>query len=183
VTLQTKRIIANSSLILVLALAVYWWRFSLAILGGAIGIAALAAATAYLVDQGVKWRSLVRFRAEWGTRGKDVLLVYSNSPHWQRYIEERWLSKWGSRAVVLNWSERQAWERSQRPDAALFRAFAGQREFNPLVIVVPASGRRAHVVRFWRAFRDSKHGKDQRLRDAEADLDRYIDSGRIDGEA
>jgi len=39
------------------------------------------------------------------------------------------------------------------------------------------------VVRFWRAFRDSKHGKDQRLRDAEADLGRYIDSGRIDGEA
>jgi hypothetical protein len=176
VTLQTKRIIANSSLLLLLAIAVYWWKFLLTAVGLAIGIGALAAATVYLVDQGVKWRSLQRFRAEWGSRGKDVLLVYSNSPHWQRYIEERWLSKWGSRAVVLNWSERRTWERSRRPEAALFRAFAGQREFNPLVIVVPGSGRRAHMVRFWRAFRDSKHGRDQKLRDAESDLERYLGS-------
>ena len=175
-SLQMKRIIANSSLVLFLAIAAYWWKLFLTTLGGAIGIVALTAAAAYLVNQGVKWRSLQRFRAEWGTRGKDVLLVYSNSPHWQRYIEEYWIAKWGPRAVVLNWSERKSWERSRRPEAALFRAFAGQREFNPLVIVVPPIGRRAHVVRFWRAFRDSKHGKDQKLRDAEADVDRYLDS-------
>ena len=179
-TLQTKQRIAKSILVLLLAIAVYWWRVSLPALGGLIGVVVLVAATAYLVDQGVKWRSLRRFRSDWGTQGKDVLLVYSNSPHWQRYIEERWLPRWGSRAVVLNWSERTTWERSHRPEAALFRAFAGQRDFNPLVIVVPARGRRAHVIRFWRAFRDSKHGKDQRLRDAEADVDRYLDSARTD---
>jgi hypothetical protein len=171
-----KRTITQTTLVLFLAIAAYWWKLFLTTLGGAIGIIALLATAAYLVDQGVKWRSLRRFREEWGTRGKDVLLVYSNSPHWKPYIDQRWLARWGARAVVLNWSERKSWERSRRPEAALFRAFAGQREFNPLVIIVPPSGRHAHVVRVWRAFRDLKHGNARKLRDAEADLERCLDS-------
>ena len=56
--------------------------------------------------------------------------------------------------VVLNWSERSQWRRPVSPEVALFRAFAGAREFNPLAIVVPARGRKVHVVRFWLAFRE-----------------------------
>ncbi len=50
---------------------------------------------------------------------------------------------------------------------------AGQREYNPLAIVVPEHGK-AMVVRFWKAFRDHKHGKDQKLKQQEAELERLI---------
>ena len=53
---------------------------------------------------------------------------------------------------------------------------AGDREFNPLGIVVPQKGRAARVVRFWRAFRDYKHGKDGPLRVAEAELQACLDA-------
>ncbi|HYN08190.1 MAG TPA: hypothetical protein VES67_12430 [Vicinamibacterales bacterium] len=75
---------------------------------------------------------------------------------------------------MLNWSERSSWTRPARAEVALFRAFAGSQEFNPLGIVVPATGRHVHIVRFWRAFRDYKHGKDRRLRAAETELDRWL---------
>lgn len=55
----------------------------------------------------------------------------------------------------------------------MFRAFAGTREFNPLGIVVPERGA-ASVVRFWRAFRDFKHGKEQLLRLKEEELERAL---------
>jgi len=37
--------------------------------------------------------------------GRDILLVYSDSPIWHDYIEERILPHLGERAVVLNWSQ------------------------------------------------------------------------------
>jgi hypothetical protein len=147
-----------------------FWRWILLLVAG---LAALAAGT-YLVDRWRMWRAVRRFRAVWGVHGKDLLLVYSNSPHWQRYIEETWIPRWGQRAVVLNWSERSTWGRRPRSEVALFRAFAGYREFNPLGIVVPAAGP-VRVVRFWRAFREFKHGKSASLQAAEAELDRLLD--------
>ena len=143
-------------------------------------IAALAVG-AYLYDRWRKRRAVRRFRAAWRTEGRDLLLVYSNSPNWQQYVEETWLPKWGDRAVVLNWSERSKWKRPVPPEVALFRAFAGAREFNPLAIVVPARGRKVHVVRFWPAFREYKHGKDRLLRAAEADLDRCLSASVTPG--
>jgi hypothetical protein len=41
--------------------------------------------------------------------------------------------------------------------AAVFRLFGGSREFNPLAVVVRPL-RWVRVFRFWRAFRDAKHG-------------------------
>ena len=128
----------------------------------------------FALDRWRKWRSVRAFRATWAAQGKDLLLVYSNSPHWQRYVEETWLPRWGHRAVVLNWSERSQWTDSSRADVAIFRAFAGEREFNPIGIVVPRLGRQAHVVRFWLAFRDHKHGKNRLLLEKEAELDRWL---------
>ena len=118
------------------------------------------------------WNAAQRFRREKRPLGKDLLLVYSNSPHWQSYVEASWLPRWNARAVVLNWSERSTWERNQ-PEVALFHALADQREYNPLAIVVPEHSRPV-VVRFWRAFRDHKHGKDQKLRQQEAELERLL---------
>ena len=130
---------------------VFLWRGLLAFAAAL----AMAACGIYLGDRWRKWRAVRRFRACWRSQGKDLLLVYSNSPHWQR-------------------SERSQWGSPARAEVALFRAFAGAREFNPLGIVVPATGRQAHVVRFWRAFREHKHGKDRLLQAAEADLGRLL---------
>jgi hypothetical protein len=157
----------------VIIVAAFVWR---GVLAFAAAIA-MAAGGTYLWDRWRKWRAVRRFRACWRSQGKDLLLVYSNSPHWQRHIEETWLPKWEHRAVVLNWSERSQWGSPARAEVALFRAFAGAREFNPLGIVVPATGRQAHVIRFWRAFREHKHGKDRLLQAAEADLGRLLGKG------
>ena len=40
----------------------------------------------------------------WGTLGRRVLFVYSNSPVWQEYIEQNVLPRLPETAVVLNWS-------------------------------------------------------------------------------
>jgi hypothetical protein len=109
------------------------------------------------------------FHAQWGTAGKCLLLVYSNSPHWQAYIEENWLPRLGPVAVVLNWSERARWPEEHPLEAEIFRMWAGDREFNPVAIVLPER-EPVRVIRFWQAFRDYKHGKDRTLKAAEAEL-------------
>jgi hypothetical protein len=118
-----------------------------------------------------KRRRLQReFNKRWGEQGKRLLLVYSRSPNWQAYVEENWLPKLESIAVVLNWSERSTWAERQPLEAEIFRSWAGDREFNPLAIIIPADGP-VRVVRFWQAFRDYRHGKDRTLRAAEAELE------------
>ena len=120
---------------------------------------------------GRKRRRLQReFHERWGAHGKRMLLVYSNSPNWQAYVEENWLPQLKSIAVVLNWSERFTWTERHPFEADIFRAWAGDREFNPLAIIIPADGS-VRVIRFWQAFRDYKHGKDRTLRAAEAELE------------
>jgi hypothetical protein len=106
-----------------------------------------------------------RFRRRWGPE-RIALLVYSDSPHWKAYVEEQWLPVLRGRAVVLNWSERSTWARDRPLEAAVFRHYAGLREFNPVAIVFP-EGKRTEVIRFWRAFRDARHGKGHTLRHAE----------------
>jgi hypothetical protein len=155
-------------ILLAVVLAVVLWQFVLAFV--AVGV------LAYLAYVWRQWRAVQHFRRKWRPEGKDLLIVYSNSPHWQRYVEDNWLPKWGDRAVVLNWSNRRAWMRENGPEIALFRAFAGSREFNPLGIVVPAAGRHVRVVRFWRAFRDFKHGKVATLTAAEVELENHLKS-------
>lgn len=154
--------------LLSIAILVALWKALL--LGVALFVLIVAAFSAW--QQFAIWNAAQRFRRAYRPLGKDLLLVYSNSPHWQSYIETNWFPRWNRRAVVLNWSERSMWKRSQ-PEVALFHAMAGQREYNPLVILVPEHGRPA-VVRFWKAFRDYKHGKDQKLKQQEAELERLL---------
>jgi hypothetical protein len=117
-----------------------------------------------------KRRRLQRgFRDRWGAQGKRLLLVYSNSPNWQEYIEANWLPRLEPVAVVLNWSERSTWSERHPLEAEIFRLWAGDQEFNPLAIIIPAHGS-VRVIRFWQAFRDYKHGKNRTLRATEAEL-------------
>jgi hypothetical protein len=118
--------------------------------------------------------ALRRFRAE--HEGRDVLLVTSDSPRWQAYIAENWSSRWGHRAVTINWSERRLWgpRRQAGSAVALFREVGGVFEYCPLVVIVPPKGRKLRIFRFYQAFRDRKHGKEQRLHELEAEVERHL---------
>ena len=108
----------------------------------------------------------------WNTRGTYVLFVYSDSPVWKAYIEQHILPRLPSKSVVLNWSERRRWSRWSL-GAAVFRHFGGHRDFNPMAIVIrPLQW--GETFRFWRAFRDYKHGEPGRLADVEAAFFRAV---------
>lgn len=70
----------------------------------------------------------------WLPRGKDVLLVYSDSPIWRDYMIQEVLPLVQDHAVVLNWSERSKWRRWAFP-VYIFRSFAGGRKYNPVVML------------------------------------------------
>lgn len=91
----------------------------------------------------------------WCGRGRNILLVYSNSPIWQAYFERDILPRLGRRAVVLNWSERRKW----RPSLAtlVFGRFAGRENFNPLALVFWRF-QRVQKFQFYEAFKEYKHG-------------------------
>jgi hypothetical protein len=132
---------------------------------GVILVAALAAQT-----QLARRRAIAAFRAAYAGSGRDVLVVYTDSPHWKEYIETRWLPRWGDRVIAFDRSK--PWS-ADLPEARLWRAVAGSVEHTPVVIVVPPHGE-VRIVRFFLAFRDYKHGKDARLREAEARLARIL---------
>jgi hypothetical protein len=92
----------------------------------------------------------------WLSKGKDTLVVYSDSPIWHEYMVTQILPLVRERAVVMNWSERGNWSRwSFR--VHIFHYFAGDREFNPLVVLFRPF-RRAKTFRFWLPFKDWKRG-------------------------
>ena len=105
----------------------------------------------------------------WCTRGKYVLLVYSNSPVWQEYFESQLLPSLRSRAVVLNWSERAKWGKTSLAVLAFWYFGGGRREFNPLAVVF-RPGRFRRVFRFWTPFLDFKHGNPQEVDRMTAEL-------------
>lgn len=96
----------------------------------------------------------------WCPRSRYVLVVYSNSPVWREYFEQNVLPAVGSRGVVLNWSDRKQWSYSL--PVALFRFFAGTRDFNPLAIVFePLAWPRR--FRFFGPFKAFKHGRPEEV--------------------
>jgi hypothetical protein len=108
----------------------------------------------------------------WCPRGRYALVVYSNSPIWQEYFEMHVLPAIGRRGIVLNWSDRNRWQHSLA--VALFRFFAGRREFSPLAIVfVPLTWPRR--FRFYRAFRAFKHGRPEEVESIRRDFFELLD--------
>jgi hypothetical protein len=111
----------------------------------------------------------------WRPRGKNVLLVYSDSPLWHDYLTRRILPRLAAQAVVLNWSARKEWERRFFLPALVFSYFGGRREFNPLAVVF-RPWHWAKTFRFYQPFQDLKHGKGDSLEEIEHNLFREIDS-------
>jgi hypothetical protein len=112
----------------------------------------------------------------WCTRGRDVLLVYSNSPIWQEYVEQHLLPPLGGRAIILNWSDRSEWSRTLA--VTVFRFFGGSREYNPMAIVFRPF-RLARCFRFYKAFRDFKHGKPEAVDKLTGQLFALLDGNKV----
>jgi hypothetical protein len=108
----------------------------------------------------------------WCLRGRYVLLVYSDSPIWQGYVEEEVLPRLGESAVVLNWSERGRWR--QTLAVLAFRYFGGHREFNPLAVVFQPF-RIARQFRFYRPFREFKQGRPEAVEKMKRELFDLVD--------
>ena len=99
--------------------------------------------------------------AFWAPHGRRVLFVYSHSPSWKEYCEREIVSQLPKTAIVRNWSERSHWPRRSLA-TTLFGAYSGHREFNPIGIVFrPFKPMR--IFRFWKPFREAKHGKPHNL--------------------
>jgi hypothetical protein len=135
-------------------------------LGNLVGIVLVVLFSPLILLAGLyrvaQWLALrFAFLVLWAPRGRRVLFVYSDSPLWGEYIRERMLPRLPTSAVILNWSERSTWPRTSLAVWA-FRHYAGRREFNPFGLVVPPFGR-ARLYRFWRPFREFKHGKPEAL--------------------
>jgi len=111
----------------------------------------------------------------WVPVGRRVLFVYSNSPIWKAHIESEILPRLPSTAAVLNWSERARWS-SWSLSVWLFRFYGGTRQYNPLALVL-RPWRGPKLFRFWRAFRDYKHGKLEPLRSLEEAFFHAIEAG------
>src|SRR5918996_5940543 len=115
----------------------------------------------------------------WCTRGRDILFVYSDSPVWHDYVEQRFLPWLGNRAVVLNWSDRSRWRFPPTLARVAFHHFGGQREFNPLAEVFRPL-LRPRIFRFWQPFRDFKHGRPETLHKLEREFFHLIGVTRDD---
>ena len=102
--------------------------------------------------------------AWWSVQGKDVLFVTSDSPIWHDYIEQEILPHIDRRAVILNWSRRRG--RHNFFARSVVQHFGGWYEFNPMAVVFRPF-RKTKLFRFWKPFKDFKHGKTEPLKRAE----------------
>ncbi len=127
-------------------------------------------AAARLWERVERHRLRRRFDARWGAEGRQMVFVYSDSPHWKDRIEREVLPRIEDRAVVLNWSERGTDEwRRRTPEIHIMRSWGAERDFNPLAVVL-VPGRPVQVIRFRQAYRDLKHGKPGMLKQREREL-------------
>src|SRR5688572_18374994 len=142
-----------------------WWQVALIVLLLPLVIVSAIAAVLLFVAYSVFLH--ITIWTWWCLRGRDVLFVYSDSPIWCEYIEQRVLPLLGPRATVLNWSRRRRWPLSLSRLA--FYHFGGHRQFNPLAVVFRPF-HRTRTFRFWEAFREYKHGRPDALHALEREL-------------
>jgi hypothetical protein len=109
----------------------------------------------------------------WCSRGKYILFVWSDSPIWKDYIVREFLPKIEHRTVMLNWSQRNQWNRWAL-SVNILGFFGGNRQFNPMAIVFRPF-RRTQVFRFWKPFKDYQRGDKAPLEDISKDFLEYVE--------
>ena len=109
-------------------------------------------------------RTAVRraFEDKWGRHGMRVLLAYSDDTRWRERIEQHWLPRIGRRTVVLDRKARQTFVPATPIEAQVFEHWAGARDFDPMAIVIPATGP-VRTLRFRDAFVAHFGGREQQL--------------------
>lgn len=140
----------------------------------AVSIPVIIALTPFFLLMFLSWlvRRLwlnTRFRIKWGKKDKHILFIYSESPNWQQYIETNIVPRINQKAVLLNWSKRSEWKTNKPLEAKVLEHWGSEREFNPLAIVFMPRGM-VKVIRFHKAFKDYKHGKEALLKRKEKEL-------------
>jgi hypothetical protein len=143
-------------------------------LGWGVSILIFLSPLVFLAVLGVfnAYRTRRRFRDHYGPLGKDLIIVYSDSPHWSEHIESNWIPRWGARAVVVNLSRRNSWRREQTPEAEIVQPRRRERD-HPFVILVPRDGY-TELFRFHDAFRKRKFGDGSPLALMEANLEAVL---------
>ncbi len=111
----------------------------------------------------------VRFHIKWIRKGKNIIFVYSESPNWQRYIEENIFPELEPYYIPLNWSARSKWREHKPLEAKIFTHWGGDTEFNPMAIIF-LNMWRVKTIRFFQAFKDYKHGRDSLLKKCQEEL-------------
>jgi len=142
-----------------------WWLFPVIIVFSPVILLLVVGVVALFVLTSICLHILIW--TFWCVRGRDILFVYSDSPIWHDYIEQRLLPPIRHRAIVLNWSQRNRWRISLA--RAAFHHFGGYHEFNPLAVVFRPL-RRTRKFRFWQPFRDFKHDRSEALGKMEKDF-------------
>ncbi len=116
-----------------------------------------------------------KFRNRWCSEGKHILFIYSESPTWQEYIESKIVPSIEKKAVFLNWSERSEWKQKMPLEAKALFHWGGSSEFNPMAIIfIPNAKWKVNTIRFHKAFKDYKRGKNQLLIEKESELYSYL---------
>ncbi len=96
-------------------------------------------------------------RIFWLPKGKNLLILTSESPIWSGYFQHNVIEKYEDKAHILNWSERKAWKKFSIL-VWLFNSFLGTQEHTPSVILF-SPWYQPKIFRFWRPFKEFKHGK------------------------
>jgi hypothetical protein len=136
-----------------------WWAVPLVVLVLPITIIALMLWLLYSLGL------YLAIWACWGSRGRNLLFVYSDSPHWKDYIESEILPHIRDRAMILNWSDRNEWIGKWALGPMAFRHFGGDKEFNPIALYFrPFAIHRTY--RFWEPIRRWRKNGDRNDLDA-----------------
>lgn len=135
-----------------------------------------------------------RVHNEWYPKNKYLLFVYSDGPNWKEYIESNILPRISDVTIFLNWTERKKWlGKSRDLEVQIFKTWSGLsvynktgklfwqgREYNPIAIIFPPKDK-VRILKFWKAFRDHKHGKTMALHKLEHELFETLDNIRSAG--
>lgn len=141
-------------------LATPWWIWLLVVpLVPVVLLTVLLVAIAYVCS----WLAVhLGAWSVWHLRGRRVLLVFSDSPHWRDFMGGEVAARLGTCAVVLNRSQ----QSRRRFTLACFayQHFGGWRDHCPLAVVFRPF-RRSRIYRFHKPFIEWKHGKPEALRE------------------
>lgn len=131
-------------------------------------------------------RLLREVKNKWLPQNKFILFVYSDNELWKDYAEKYIIPKIAANAVILNWSNRRDWINSNSLEARLFRNFQYGREwiwrqnirmggqnYNHMAIVFKPWSQ-PKVINFYKALKDYKFGKDEKLKTVESELYAYL---------